>query len=77
VGIIPPLIFNKNKVMGLLDKITSQQPTQILGVSNQLTPEEIEVLLSLIKRSNFLGEDIEPLYNMVLKLQNQYLEQTK
>tara|TARA_R110000868_G_scaffold218215_2_gene468421 strand:+ start:274 stop:486 length:213 start_codon:yes stop_codon:yes gene_type:complete len=42
---------------------------------NQLTYKEIEVLLSLIKRSNFLGEDIEPLYNMVIKLQNQYLEQ--
>jgi len=41
---------------------------------NQLTGKEIEVLLSLIKRSNFLGEDIEPLYNMVIKLQNQYLE---
>lgn len=43
--------------------------------SNQLSTKEIEVLLSLIKRSNFLGEDIEPLYNMVIKLQNQYLEQ--
>lgn len=43
--------------------------------SNQLNTKEIEVLLSLIKRSNFLGEDIEPLYNMVIKLQNQYLEQ--
>ena len=63
--------------MGLLDKIREQSAPQVLGVSNQLTPEEIEVLLSLIKRSQFLGEDLEPLYNMVLKLQNQYLEQTK
>lgn len=46
-----------------------------LQSSNQLSTKEIEVLLSLIKRSNFLGEDIEPLYNMVIKLQNQYLEQ--
>lgn len=45
--------------------------------SNQLTVKEIEVLLSLIRRSNFLGEDIEPLYNMVIKLQNQHLEQSK
>lgn len=63
--------------MGLLEKIGIQSSPQVQGVSNQLTPEEIEVLLSLIKRSNFLGEDLEPLYNMVLKLQNQYLEQTK
>jgi hypothetical protein len=45
--------------------------------SNQLTTQEIEVLLSLIKRTTFLGEDIEPLYNLVLKLQNQHTEQNK
>ena len=44
---------------------------------NQLNARELEILLSLIKRSQFLGEDIEPLYIMVIKLQNQYLEQTK
>lgn len=47
----------------------------------QLTPQlnlrELEILLSLVKRSTFLGEDIEPLYNMVIKLQTQYLDQTK
>jgi len=44
---------------------------------NQLNAKELEILLSLIKRSQFLGEDIEPLYIMVIKLQNQYLDQTK
>ena len=43
--------------------------------TNQLTSKEIEVLLSLIKKTSFLGEDIEPLYHMVVKLQNQYIEQ--
>lgn len=47
----------------------------------QLTPQlnlrELEILLSLVKKSTFLGEDIEPLYNMVIKLQTQYLDQTK
>jgi hypothetical protein len=62
--------------MGLLDKIKPHHGVQVPGVSNHLTPEEIEVILSLIKRSNFLGEDLEPLYNLVLKLQSQYLEQT-
>ena len=62
--------------MGILDKIKSssspqEQPT------NHLTTQEIEVLLSMIKRTTFLGEDIEPLYNLVAKLQNQYTEQTK
>ena len=56
--------------------VNSESQTQNNPQSpNQLTVKEIEVLLSLIKRSNFLGEDIEPLYNMVIKLQNQYLEQ--
>jgi hypothetical protein len=44
---------------------------------NQLNARELEILLSLIKRSQFLGEDIESLYIMVIKLQNQYLDQTK
>jgi hypothetical protein len=57
-------IFNSDK----------QEQIQIPQSPTQLSPKEIEVLLSLIKRSNFLGEDIEPLYNMVAKLQNQYLE---
>jgi hypothetical protein len=50
-----------------------QQPLS----SNQLTAKEVEVLLSMIKRTTFLGEDIEPLYNLVVKLQNQYIEQSK
>jgi hypothetical protein len=50
-----------------------QQPLS----SNQLSAKEIEVLLSMVKRTTFLGEDIEPLYNLVIKLQNQYIEQTK
>jgi hypothetical protein len=62
--------------MGILDKIKSssapqEQPT------NHLTTQEIEVLLSMIKRTTFLGEDIEPLYNLIIKLQDQYIEQTK
>jgi hypothetical protein len=61
--------------MGLIDKIRQNQPEP--QPSNQLNSEELEVLLSLIKKSSFLGEDIEPLYNMVVKLQNQYIEQTK
>jgi len=45
--------------------------------AEQLSSHEIEVLLSLIKRSSFLGEDIENLYNLIIKLQQQYINQTK
>lgn len=54
--------------MALIDKVLNknQNPTQ-------LTKEEIEFLLGLIQRSTFQGESIEPLYNLIGKLQAQYL----
>jgi hypothetical protein len=53
------------------------QDIQKIQSSEQLSTSEIEVLLSLIKRSTFVGEDVENLYNLVVKLQQQYIEQTK
>jgi hypothetical protein len=44
---------------------------------NKLEKEELELLINLIKRSSFLGEHVEIVYNIVLKLQNQFLEETK
>ncbi len=75
------LNFIKNIVMGLnlanLIVGNKHQDIQKIQSSEQLSTSEIEVLLSLIKRSTFLGEDIENLYNLVIKLQKQYIEQTK
>jgi hypothetical protein len=62
--------------MSILDRI-SPKPSQPELPPNQLSQQEIEVLLSMIKRTTFLGEDIEPLYTLIIKLQNQYLEQSK
>jgi len=62
--------------MGILDRITQKPIVPEINL-NQLSVQEIEVLLSMIKRTTFLGEDIEHLYNLVVKLQNQYTEQTK
>ena len=71
----PPL-FLKNNVMSILDRISPKPPqTELPPI--QLSQQEIEVLLSMIKRTTFLGEDIEPLYTLIIKLQNQYLEQNK
>ncbi len=44
---------------------------------NQLTASEIEFLLVLIKNSNFKGEQLEIIYNIVLKLQEQYISLNK
>lgn len=65
--------------MGFTANHVETQTSQInnLHLPNQLTVIEIETLLSMIKRTTFLGEDIEPLYNLVNKLQNQYTEQAK
>ena len=62
--------------MSILDKIRTSSSSEDQSL-NQLTIQEIEVLLSMIKRTTFLGEDIEPLYNLIIKLQDQYIEQTK
>jgi hypothetical protein len=65
------------KAANLNIKDQPQQNTQTSLSPEQLNTQEIEILLSLIKRSTFLGEDVEIIYNMVIKLQNQYLDQTK
>jgi hypothetical protein len=44
---------------------------------NKLEKDELELLLALIKRSQFLGEHVEIVYNMTVKIQNQFLEETK
>ena len=55
----------------------SNEPMQVDMNVNNLTKEEIALLITLIKQSTFQGENIESLYNLVLKLQNQYLSLDK
>ncbi len=59
--------------MSLLNKITGKNQED----PNALTKQEIEFLLVLIKQSSFQGESLESLYNLVLKLQQQYLSLDK
>jgi hypothetical protein len=59
--------------MSLLNKITGKSQEDL----NALTKQEIEFLLLLIKQSSFQGESLESLYNLVLKLQQQYLSLDK
>lgn len=49
-------------------------PGRVSSTSNemQLTKQEIEVLLNLIKSSNFNGSVLELLYTLVVKLQKQH-----
>lgn len=60
--------------MGLSEKIT--QYSNVVETSNSmdvLTIEEHEFLFNIIKNCKFEGKDVELLYGLVLKLQNQYL----
>jgi hypothetical protein len=79
--------FIRNKiiklVMGLLDKIKQQRGTPNIPLrdtvltldSDQLDMQELEFLLSVLKQSTFKGEMIEVMYNLVMKLQSQYMKQ--
>jgi hypothetical protein len=39
----------------------------------QLTKGEVEALLTMVKASNFKGEQVEDVFNLVLKLQEYYI----
>lgn len=54
-----------------LDSIKSK--SEVVKDTNRLTTSELEFLLILIKNSNFKGEQLELIYNIVLKLQEQYI----
>ena len=79
--------FIRNKiiklVMGLLDKIKQQKGIQNASLmdttltldSDQLSIQELEFLLLMLKQSTFKGEMIETMYSLVMKLQSQYMKQ--
>ena len=63
--------------MALIDKLRKQ--TEVLKTENpqlfsknSLDKKEITIILNLIKETTFKGNNLETMYNLVLKLQNQY-----
>ena len=66
----------KKVIMALIDKIQNKgnQPIET-DSSNliELSKRETEFLLQTIRNSQFKGEDIEVLYNLVLKVQKLYI----
>ena len=72
----------KKLVMATFNDIRSKAEKQQLVQErnihpNQLTSSEIASLLDIIKQTTFVGEQVEFVYNMVLKLQQQYIHQTQ
>lgn len=60
--------------MGLFDKVQAQQQKAKPTPTDNLDKQEIEFILNTIKESNFKGEDLDTLYKVVVKLQNQYVK---
>ena len=62
--------------MSLITKIIGQSTEPKIN-PNALNKQEIELLINLIKQSHFQGDSLENLYNLVLKLQQQYMSLDK
>ena len=63
--------------MALRDYVKKKQsvkttPKKIELPKNSLDKTELSIILNLIKETSFKGEDIETMYNLILKLQDQY-----
>lgn len=58
--------------------INNSEPVINPVTDNQkLTIDELEFLLNCLKNTMLKGDQIEMFYNLVIKLQTQYIEQTK
>ena len=63
--------------MALIDKIKKQNEVTkannpSLFSKDSLDQKEITIILELIKSTSFRGDNIETIYGLILKLQNQY-----
>ena len=58
--------------MSILDKLKSQPKPEL---ASQLSKQEIEFLLMILKDVSVRGDQVETFYNIILKLQDQYLKQ--
>ena len=63
--------------MGLADKFVKRQTETVLVSNNTLTVEELDYILRVLKVTTVQGDQVEMFYNLVIKLQNQYVEQSK
>jgi len=67
-------------LMDQLKKLTEEEKPNIPEENNQpiipsennLDKKEITIILNLIKNTTFKGDSLETMYNLVLKLQNQF-----
>jgi len=63
--------------MSILSKIIGESKQPAAETKNQLVQEELEFVLNSLKDVTITGSQVEMFYNLVVKLQNQYIEQSK
>ena len=63
--------------MGLVNKLISKNEQTQASDPNQLTGKELELLLGILRESTIKGDQVELFYSLVIKVQNQYINQTK
>jgi hypothetical protein len=68
-------LLNKNQ--SNIQNIVSPTKGDTIITNDDLKSEELVYLLHLLKETTFKGQDVEKVYNLILKLQNQYLKQNK
>lgn len=61
--------------MGIINKIAGV--TKMDQDPNKLTQQELEYLLNTLKNTTLIGDQVEMFYNLVIKLQNQFIELQK
>lgn len=47
------------------------------GPQEELNPQELEYLLNVLKNVDLKGHQVEMFYNLVIKIQSQYVKKTK
>lgn len=61
-------------MLNLKNVIHRGAPAQPEAPSTPFTPDEIKLLLMMVRQSTFKGDTIESVYNLVNKLQTMYNE---
>lgn len=63
--------------MSILNKFIPNNKQTQTPDANNLSAQELELLLNALKTTTIVGEQVELFYNLVVKLQNQYIELQK
>ena len=72
-------MFKAGKIEKLGDSLSKSKKSAkvVKKAESNLSKVEIAFILGVLKNTTFKGDNVELLYNLVIKLQNQYTELEK